>query len=110
MSRRRENCPNVNLTVIERARAIYHRNYDAYKRIVATNEKMADMLGVTERSVMSANAEPLKTSGWQVLILMAQIELEEERRKTYDDYRMRHIKEEIKNAKEDVRDIPPRRC
>ena len=82
MSRRRENCPNVNLTVIERARAIYHRNYDAYKRIVATNEKMADMLGVTERSVMSANAEPLKTSGWQVLILMAQIELEEERRKT----------------------------
>ena len=99
MSRRRENCPNVNLTVIERARAIYHRNYDAYKRIVSTNEKMADMIGVTERSVMSANAEPLKTSGWQVLILMAQLELEEERKRTYSEYREEHLKENEKYSR-----------
>lgn len=98
MSRRRENCSNVDLKVLERARAIYHRSYDAYKRIVKTNEKMADMLGVTERSVMSANAEPLKVSGWQVLILMAQLELEEERKQTYDDYRKEHLKENIKSA------------
>lgn len=99
MSRRRENCPNVNLTVIERARAIYHRNYDAYKRIVSTNEKMADMIGVTERSVMSANAEPLKTSGWQVLILMAQLELEEERKRAYSEYREEHLKENEKYSR-----------
>lgn len=99
MSRRRENCPNVNLTVIERARAIYHRNYDAYKRIVSTNEKMADMIGVTERSVMSANAEPLKTSGWQVLILMAQLELEEERKRACSEYREEHLKENEKYSR-----------
>lgn len=99
MSRRRENCPNVNLTVIERARAIYHRNYDAYKRIVSTNEKMADMIGVSERSVMSANAEPLKTSGWQVLILMAQLELEEERKRAYSEYREEHLKENEKYSR-----------
>lgn len=94
MSRRRNhtNEHKVSLAVLERAREIFHRNYDAYKRIVHTNAAIADMLGISERSVVNANHEPLSTSGWTALVLMAQLELEKEKDKAYEEYRREHQK------------------
>lgn len=81
MKRSHETEHNVSYSVIKRAEAIFYEAFDAYKRRPETNtfEKMAAELGVTDKTVSNANKNPLASSGWMVLIMMAQLEEDKKR-------------------------------
>lgn len=80
----REKDHKISLSVMRRAEEIFWETYDAYKRRAGTNAKIAENLGVSERAVLNANKTPLSTSGWMVLIMMAQLENEKRKEGAFE--------------------------